>query len=35
MTKTSKLKKSHIGKYGNLYLIKGDTYSIKLDTNEK
>ncbi len=26
---------SYIQNYGNLYLIKGDTYSIKLDTNEK
>ena len=26
---------SYIQKYGNLYLIKGDTYSIKLDTNEE
>ena len=26
---------SYIQNYGNLYLIKGDTYSIKLDTNEE
>ena len=26
---------SYIQNYGNLYLIKGDTYSIKLETNEK